>query len=214
MPSYRRQPRFPSPRRFQARPDSGRSTVRADLLASSTPPASVPLAGDWEANAGDPARHGARSPIPGAGSSSLRSLRLKNAARSSRADRRRRSIRSGDRQRAASAARTAPAIVPAEPALIGRAWSRAVPARSPLAHLVVARSTRLVRGGYRWRMARNRSSGPDRQAALPLTGMRRTFSFAASVFGRVTVSTPFRKVAAAWSRSMPWGSPIRRSKRP
>jgi hypothetical protein len=38
-----------------------------------------------------------------------------------------------------------------------------------------------------------------RYAALPLTGIRRTFSFAASVLGRLTVNTPFVNVAATLS---------------
>src|SRR3546814_1404276 len=76
----------------------------------------------------------------------------------------------------------------------------------------LARWTGQARCDCRWRMARNRGSGPDRHAALPLTGMRRTFSFAASVLGRVTVNTPFLNVAFAWSRSTPLGSPIRRSR--
>ncbi len=212
MPSPRRQRRFPSPEPYQAWPDTGCSIARADLSASSTVPASVPLAGDWESGAGDPVRHGSRSPIPRDDNSPLRSPGRKSAARSSRADRRRRSIRSADRPPTASAARSAPAIVRASSVRPG--WSRAAPARSRPAHLAEARSTRLAQRDYRWRLARNRSPGPGRQAALPLTGMRRTFSFAASVFGRVTVNTPFLKVAAAWSRSIPCGSPIRRSKRP
>lgn len=65
-----------------------------------------------------------------------------------------------------------------------------------------------------WRPGPGPRSRPGRHAALPLTGMRRIFSFAASVFGRVTVSTPFLKLASALSRSTPFGRPMRRSKRP
>ena len=191
-------------------PDGRRGGAHAVLAA--TGPGIAPRARGRPAIADRLAVHGSRTAAPGAGSKPLPRRDPENATRSSRPDRRRRSSPSEDPPSGASAARSTPATDRAGP---GRPDGRqAAMARSRRERRTAARFRRGGDPDCHWRSARNRSSGPRHHAALPLIGMRRTSSFAASVFGRVTVSTPFLKLALALSRSMPFGRPMRRSKRP
>ncbi|TWH97769.1 hypothetical protein IQ35_00369 [Sphingobium wenxiniae] len=193
-------------------PDRPRNGALAVLAATSAGPGIAPSARERPAIVDRMAVHGLRTPAPRAGNKPPPHRDRGNATRSSRADRCRRSSLSGDRRSGASAARNAPAI--ARAGLDRPDGRRAAMARSRHGRRMEARFRRGGEPDCRWRSTRNRSSGPRRHAALPLIGIRRTSSFAASVFGRVTVSTPFLKLALAWSRSTPLGRPMRRSKRP
>src|SRR3546814_6804243 len=90
------------------RSDRHRSNAHADLSASSTALERAPLAGKREAGAGDAPLHGLRNAILAAGNSSPPPPSWESAARSSRADRRRRPIRLVDPPLAASEARSEP----------------------------------------------------------------------------------------------------------
>src|SRR3546814_9867661 len=85
--------------------------AHADLSASSTALERAPLSGKREAGAGDAPLHGLRNAILAAGNSSPPPPSWESAARSSRADRRRRPIRLVDPPLAASEARSEPSTV-------------------------------------------------------------------------------------------------------
>src|SRR3546814_16248786 len=95
------------------RSDRHRSNAHADLSASSTALERAPLAGKREAGAGDAPLHGLRNAILAAGNSSPPPPSWESAARSSRADRRRRPNRFVDPPLDAGAERSEPSTVPA-----------------------------------------------------------------------------------------------------
>lgn len=192
------------------RPDSVRSKADAVRSASSTAAARYQTAALRRAT-GPAARRGSRMQCPTDGNRPRQLSGLRNATRWSQADRRHRSSRSAGRSTAPIAAQSAPAS--GRDACDPPPWPWGRARQPPGRRRGSFRSSRTARTGCRWRPS---PEGPPRrrQVALPLIGIRRTLVFAASVFGRITVSTPLRKVAFAFSRSMPCGRPIRRSKRP
>ncbi len=163
-------------------------------------------------------KHACRTVVPAGGNSAPPRSGRESAVRHGRADRCPPSIPSGDRRKAVSVVQSEDATGRAAPARSG--WSRSASARRLPPHREARRS--LSRRGVHCRSpapqvagkARGIRPGPARHAASPLIGMRRTFSFATSDRGSVTVSTPLLNVALALSRSIPRGRLMRRSKRP